>query len=169
MLLVRCERAGDVDTWLVLSRVLAAVTAVLVGLLAGGMVLIEVVLVPFWRGAPAADFREWFTAHSGRIRALMGSLGAGAGVVAAASAVAHVTEGGKGAPASVAAAGATAGVVGITVAVNGPANRRFAAGALTDNETEELLDRWARWHHARVVLGVAATVAAVLTLARRDA
>ena len=66
-----------------LSRALAIVTAVLVGLLAGGMVLIEVVLVPFWRGAPAADFREWFAAHSGRVRALMAPLGAGAGVVAA--------------------------------------------------------------------------------------
>jgi hypothetical protein len=132
------------------------------------MALIEVVLVPFWRGAPPADFRDWFAVHSGRIRALMGSLGSGAGVAAAASAVAHVAEGDKAAPASVAAVGATAGVVGITVAVHGPANRRFAAGALTDGETAELLDRWARWHHARVVLGVAATVAAVVTLARRD-
>jgi hypothetical protein len=153
----------------VLSRALAIVTAVLVGLLAGGMVLIEVVLVPFWRGAPAADFREWFAAHSGRIRALMVPLGAGAGVVAAASALAHVSEESEGAPASVAAAGATAGVVGITVAVNEPANRRFTTGGLTDDETAELLGRWARWHHARVVLGLAATVAAVVTLAQRGA
>jgi hypothetical protein len=153
----------------VLSRALAIVTAVLVGLLAGGMVLIEVVLVPFWRGAPAAEFRDWFAAHSGRLRALMAPLGAGAGVVAAASALAHVAEENKGAPASVAAAGATAGVVGITVAVNEPANRRFATGGLTDDETAELLGRWARWHHARVVLGLAAAGAAVVTLAQRDA
>jgi Domain of unknown function (DUF1772) len=152
----------------VLSRALAVVTAVLVGLLAGGMVLIEVVLVPFWRAAPAAAFREWFAAHSGRLRALMAPLGAGAGVVAAASALAHVAEENKGAPASVAAAGATAGVVGITVAVNEPANRRLTSDGLTDGETAELLGRWARWHHARVVLGLAATVAAVLTLAQRD-
>jgi anthrone oxygenase-like protein len=144
-------------------------TAVLVGLLAGAMVLIEVVLVPFWRGAPPADFHAWFAAHSGRIRALMGRLGAGAGVVAAASAVAHVAAGSKAAPASVAAAGATAGVVGITVAVNGPANHRFTTDALTDSETAELLGRWARWHHARVILGLAATVAAALTLAQREA
>ena len=133
------------------------------------MVLIEVVLVPFWRGAPAADFREWFAAHSGRVRALMAPLGANAGAVAAASALAHVAEGNEGAPASLAAAGATAGVVGITVAVNEPANRRFTTSGLTDDETAALLGRWARWHHARVVLGLAATVAAVLTLAQRDA
>jgi hypothetical protein len=153
----------------VLSRALAVVTAVLAGLLAGGMALIEVVLVPFWRGAPPAEFRDWFAAHSGRIRAVMVPLGAGAGVAATASALAHVAEGSKGAPASVAAAGATAGVVGITAAVNEHANRRFEAGALTDSETAELLGRWARWHHVRVVLGLAATLAAVLTVAQRDA
>jgi hypothetical protein len=153
----------------VLSRAFAVVTAVLVGLLAGAMLLIEVVLVPFWRGARAADFREWFAANSGRIRALMVPLGAGAGGVATASALAHVAEGRKGAPASMVAAGATIGVVGITVAVNEPANRRFTTGGLTDGETAELLGRWARWHHARVVLGLAAAVAAAVTLAQREA
>ena len=151
-----------------LSRVLAVASAVLVGLLAGAMVLIKVVLVPFWRGAPPAAFRDWFTAHSGRIRALMVPLGTGAGIVAAASAVAHVAQGSRAARASVAAAGATAGVVGITVAVNEPANERFTAGALTDSETAQLLGRWARWHDARVILGLAATLAAVLALAQRE-
>jgi hypothetical protein len=153
----------------VLSRALAVLTAVLVGLLAGGMVLIEVLLVPFWRGVPPAEFRDWFAAYSGRIRALMVPLGAGAGVVGAASAVAHVAEGREGAPASVAAAAATAGVVAITITINEPANNRFTSGALTDSETAELLGRWARWHHVRVILGVAATVAAALALTRREA
>ena len=76
-----------------LSRPLAVVPAVLTGLLAGGMVLIEVVLLPFWRGTSAADFRDWFTAHSGRMRDLMVPLGAGAGTVGAASAVTHLAEG----------------------------------------------------------------------------
>jgi hypothetical protein len=154
----------------VLSRALAVSTAVLVGLLAGGMVLIKVVLVPFWRGAPPADFRDWFAAHSGRIRALMVPLGAGAGVVGAASAVVQLVQGRReSAPASVAAAGATAGVVAITVTVNEPANHRFVGGALTDSETAELLGRWARWHDVRVVLGLAAAVAAALALAHHDA
>jgi hypothetical protein len=61
----------------VLSRRLAVLTTVLVGLLAGGMVLIEVALVPFWRSASPAEFRTWFAAHSGRLRALMVPLVAG--------------------------------------------------------------------------------------------
>jgi hypothetical protein len=131
------------------------------------MVLIEVVLVPFWRAAAPAQFREWFTAHSGRIRALMVPLGVGAGLASAASAVAQVTERDRSGPAAVVAAGATVGVLAITVTVNEPANHRFVAGELTGPETTELLNRWARWHHVRVVLGLVAAGAATLALAER--
>jgi len=130
------------------------------------MVLIELVLVPFWRGVAPAEFRAWFVAHSEGLRALMVPLGAGSGLVAAASALTHVAQRRDGAAASVATAGATAGVVAITITVNEPANHRFTGGALTDSETTELLERWARWHHVRVVLGLTATVAAAVTLAR---
>lgn len=149
------------------SRPLALLAAVTAGLLAGGMVLIEVVLVPFWRAAPPAEFREWFTAHSGRIRALMVPLGVGAGLASAASAVAQVTERDRSGPAAVVAAGATVGVLAITVTVNEPANHRFVSGELTGPETTELLNRWARWHHVRVGLGLAATGAAPLALVQR--
>jgi len=128
------------------------------------MVLIEVVLLPFWRGSSPGDFRTWFAAHSGRIRNLMIPLGFGAGSIGAASAIAHVVEGRRSAPVSVVGAVATAGVIGITVTVNEPANHAFTDGALTDAETEALLRRWARWHHGRVLLGVAAAIAATATL-----
>ena len=50
------------------SRPLALLTAVLTGLLAGGMVFIEAVLLPFWRGASPAVFRDWFAANVDRIQ-----------------------------------------------------------------------------------------------------
>ena len=143
-----------------LTRLLAMVTAVLTGLLAGGMIVIEVVLLPFWRGLPPVDFRQWFTAHADRIRSLMIPLGAGAGVTTAASAAVQVARGHCGGAASVAAAAATAGVIAITVTVSEPANHRFTGGGLTDEETTDLLRTWARWHHVRVALGLVATVAA---------
>ncbi len=146
-----------------LSRPLALVSAVLAGVLTGGMVLIELVLVPFWRALPPAGFRAWFAAHSGRIRALLVPLGAATGIACTASAV-QVGGGRRGRPASVAAAGAEAGVIAVTVTVNEPANHRFTSGTLTDAETTELLRRWARWHHLRVVLGLVATVAAAWAL-----
>ena len=151
------------------SRALAGVSAVLVGGLTGGMVLIKLVLVPFWREAPPAGFRDWFAAHSGRIRTLMLPLGAGAGIATTASAVAQVAESRESAPAAVVAAGATAGVVAPAATVNEPANDRFISGELTDSETAELLGRWARWHDVRVVLGLTAALAAALSLVQHDA
>lgn len=148
----------------VLSRPLALVSTVLTGVLTGGMVFIEVVLLPFWRGLPPAEFRAWFASHAGRIRALMVPLGAATGIACTASASARVAGGRRGGPAAVAAAGAAAGVIAVTVTVNEPANHRFAGRTLTDDGTTELLHRWARWHHVRVVLGLAATVAAAWAL-----
>src|SRR3712207_46446 len=107
-----------------LSRPLTLLTAVLTGLLAGGMVLIQVVLLPFWRTVPPADFRRWFSAHSGRIRTLMVPLGAGAGVAALGSAATRAAAARGSDPASLTAAAATAGVIAITVAVNEPADRK---------------------------------------------
>jgi hypothetical protein len=150
----------------VVARFLALLSAVLAGLLAGGMILIDVVLLPFWRAVPPEQFRTWFAAHSDRIRMVMIPLGAGAAAVNAASAAVHTAKGPRAGAASVAAA-AAAGVVAITVAVNEPMNHRFTAEQLTDAETASLLERWARWHRLRVALGVLATLGAASALMDR--
>jgi hypothetical protein len=121
-----------------LSRPLSLLSAVLTGLSAGGMVFIEVVLVPFWRGMSPAEFRHWFTEHSDRLRTLMVPLGAGAGIVSIASAATQQVERRN---AAVVAAAAAAGVIAITITVNEPANSQFTAGALSDGETRDLLDK----------------------------
>jgi len=141
------------------ARLLAPLSAVLTGLLAGGMVFIEVVLLPFWRGAPPAEFRRWFTAHSDRIRSIMIPLGAGAGAVSTAYAATRLADRRPDGPASTAAV-TNLGIIAITVIVNEPANHRFTGAALTDAETRRLLNRWARWHHIRVALGIVASAAA---------
>ena len=148
------------------ARFLALLSAVLAGLLTGGMVLIDVVLLPFWRGVPPEQFRTWFASHSDRIRTVMIPLGAGAAAMNAASAVVQTAKGPRAGAASMAAA-AAAGVVAITITVNEPINHQFTAGQLTDAETASLLDRWARWHRLRVVLGVLATLGAAFALTDR--
>ena len=150
----------------VIAGSLALFSAVLAGLLTGGMILIEVVLLPFWRGVPPEHFRTWFATYSDRIRTLMLPLGVGAAAVNAASAVAQSARGPQAGAASVAAA-AAAGVVAITITVNEPMNHRFAGEHLTDAETASLLERWARWHHFRVALGVLATLGAASALMDR--
>ncbi len=150
-----------------IARFLALLSAVLAGLLTGGMVLIDVVLLPFWRGVPPEQFRTWFAGHSDRIRTVMIPLGAGAAAVNAASAVVQTAKGPRAGAASMAAA-AAAGVVAITITVNEPINHRFTDEQLTDDETANLLDRWARWHRLRVGLGVLATLGAAFALTDRE-
>jgi hypothetical protein len=147
-----------------IRKPLRVATVGVVGMLAGAMLLIKLVLVPFWRGVPPREFRTWFGAHARRIRALMVPLGAaGLGTAGATAVVEASTEGAPG-TAGVAAA-ASAGVVAITLRVNEPANEKFEQIEFDDAETTALLERWARWHDVRVVLGLLGTAAAALTAA----
>ncbi len=144
------------------GRPLALVSAALISLLAGARLFLRIVLLPFWRGAAPAEFRSWFATHAGRIRALMLPLGA-ASVGATAERVVNRED----ARASAVAAAGAVGVVGITAAVNEPANRKFASEDLSDDETATLLARWQRWHDLRVLLGLIAAAAAVRALSDR--
>ena len=139
---------------------LGYLAALLLGLLAGAMLVIAVVLVPFWSGLPPAELRTWFARHAGRTGALMFPLG-GAAMVAAAGTWLAI----RGRWPALAAA-AAAGVVAVTLLVNEPANRRFAAPAyyMSDADTVALLGRWRRWHWLRVALGLVAFVAALRAL-----
>ena len=146
----------------VLARWLAFLAAIFGSLLAGGMLLIRVVLVPIWQSAAPSEFRSWFRAYSDRTRRLMRPLGAASAATATGSAVAQaVTADGAARVSSVTAAAAAVGVAAVTLAVNEPANARFVGDGLSDDETVALLARWARWHDVRVALGVIGTLAAV--------
>lgn len=149
-------------------RSLAILATTLMGLTSGAMLFIEVVLLAFWQGMAPSEFRAWFARHSGRIRALMAPLGAGSAAAGIGTAAAEAVTGDGPAPSTVVMAGAAVGVVAITLAINEPANEKFVEPDFDDAETVELLARWARWHHIRVVLGLLGTVAAGFTLGKRQ-
>jgi hypothetical protein len=135
-------------------------SAFLLGLLAGAMLLIALAVAPFWQSLPPAEFRAWFAANAFRIGRLMIPLGAAAALAAVAAALAA-----RGLPARrshLRAAACALGVAAITLAVNEPANERFAA--LGDAETRTLLARWVAWHWVRVALGVGGFLAALRAL-----
>jgi hypothetical protein len=142
----------------------AHLSALVLGLLAGAMLLVAATLFPYWRSLPPADFRLWFAAHSGRIGAVMLPLGAAAVVIATGALVLARSTPARGWLAA-AAAGAI-GVAAVTLLVNEPANHLFAGAALlTDAETRALLARWGRWHVVRLVLGTGGFVAALRAVA----
>ena len=153
----------------VLARSLSFASATLTGVLAGAMLFLRVVLLPFWQQLPPAEFRAWFEKHAPRIRALMVPLGVGAAATSVGAAVAQAARKEDTRPSSAAAAGAVA-VVAVTVTVNEPANEKFVSGDLDDDATVTLLARWARWHDVRVALGLSSAVAAAhgLSAARPD-
>ena len=139
-------------------------TAVLIGLLAGAMLLIAVAVVPFWRSLPPDEFRRWFFAHSRRIGRMMIPLGGSTALLSIAALVAS----GSGARRwSFGAALAATAIGAITLLVNEPANERFAAtNDLTDTETVALLQRWVTFHWIRVALGIAGLACAVEAVSR---
>ena len=142
---------------------LAYATALVIGLLAGAMLFIGVELVPFWQGLPPAEFRAWFALHSGRIGALMFPLGI-ASVVASLAALIRDRSGPNRLSYLVAFAGALAVAI-VTVAINEPANLRFAAPVgLSDADTIALLARWKVWHWIRVMFGLIAFAASLKAL-----
>src|SRR5881628_4079519 len=144
-------------------RAASIASAFLLGLLAGAMLLIALAVAPFWQSLPPAEFRAWFAANAFRIGRLMVPLGAAAALAAVAAALAG--RGAPGSPSLLRAAACAVGVGIVTLAVNEPANERFAApGALTDAETRALLARWVAWHWVRVGLGVGGFVAALRAL-----
>jgi hypothetical protein len=148
----------------VVRRAVAIAATVTTGLLAGGMLLIRVVLVPFWRGIPPREFRDWFASHSNRIRGVMVPLGTAAATSSAITALFELAADDGATASSAMAAVSAAGVGAITYAVNEPANEQFVREDLDDDVTTDLLGRWSRWHDLRVVLGVVSALAAARTL-----
>ncbi len=138
-----------------MARVLAHLSALVLGLLAGAMLFIGVVLVPSWQALPPAEFRVWFAANAPGIGRLMFPLGGAAALSAIAAWLAgRSARDGRAVWLGLAAAAAV-GVGVVTVLVNEPANERFAApNGLSDPETTALLAHWVRWHYMRVGLGL---------------
>ncbi len=149
-----------------MARPLAQISALLLGLLSGAMLLIAVSFVPFWRGLAPAEFRNWFSANSSSIGTLMFPLGTSSAI---ASVAAWMFAQGKasGRWRLLAMLGAL-GVVLITLFINEPANRLFAEpGVLNDTDTTALLSRWIAWHWTRLLLGIGAFYAAVTAIAEQ--
>ena len=70
---------------LLVGSALLMLTCLVLGLLAGGMLVIGVSFVSFWRSLSPAEFQAWFASHSHLIGRLMIPLGGGGVVVAVAA------------------------------------------------------------------------------------
>lgn len=150
-----------------LTRTIQDVTVVLLGLLAGAMLLIAVAFVGYWQSLEPEAFLAWFATHAHRIGGLMLPLGAAATAAAIGSAVATWRIGGPIRAWAVTAAVLALLVVVVYFAAHAPRNTAFAARSVAPENISRELGTWATWHWVRVVLGVGAFYTELLSIRSR--
>lgn len=150
----------------VVASALMMLACLVLGLLAGGMLVIGVAFVSFWKSLSPSDFQTWFASYSHLIGRLMIPLGVGS----VAAAVAALVAGWSG-PATRRRGLLVAALSAIGVMVTYPfffagTNESFVRGGLSDSAVRSLLDRWATWHWIRTGLGTVGFIAALRALQR---
>ena len=135
------------------------------GLLAGGMLVIGVAFVSFWQSLSPSDFQEWFASHSHLIGRLMIPLGTGSIVATLAALVVSWRDPARRLWSLIAALTAVGVMVTYPIFFAGT-NEAFVRGGLSDSAVRSLLDRWATWHWFRTGLGIVGFIAALRALRR---
>jgi hypothetical protein len=134
--------------------------------MAGGMLVIGVSFVSFWRSLTPTDFQAWFASHSHLIGRLMLPLGVGSVGATVATLVACWS--GPTTPRRwllIAALSAVGVMVTYPIFFAGT-NESLTRGDLSDSAVRALLDRWATWHWIRTGLGLVGFLAALRALQR---
>ena len=154
---------GSRDRSIVASALMLLACLVL-GLLAGGMLVIGIAFVSFWKSLSPSDFQAWFASYSHLIGRLMIPLGVGS-IAATVTTLLACWSG----PATrrrwllIAALSAIGVMVTYPIFFAGT-NEAFVRGGLSNSAVRSLLDRWATWHWIRTGLGIAGFLAALRAL-----
>jgi hypothetical protein len=148
----------------VVASTLLILMCLVLGLLAGGMLVIGVSLVSFWKNLSPSDFQAWFASHAHLVGRLMIPLGVGGIAVTVAAVVACWRGSAPGRRWLLIAAVSVMGVMVTYPLFFASTNEAFARGGLSDAAARALLDRWAAWHWIRTGLGALGFVAALRVL-----
>ena len=150
----------------VVASTLMILTCLVLGLLAGGMLVIGVSLVSFWKSLSPSDFQAWFASYSHLIGRVMIPLGIGGLAFAVAAVVVSWRGSATAGRWLLMAAGSTIGVMVTYPLFFEATNEAFVRGNLSDSAARSLLDRWAIWHWIRTGLGILGFIAALRALQR---
>ena len=145
----------------VVASTLLTLTYLILGVLAGGMLVIGVSLVSFWQSLSPSDFQVWFAAHSHLVGRSIIPLGVGAAVTGPRSSPAGAV---RRPSLALIAALAAMGVMVTYPCFFAATNAAFVRGGLSDAAARSLLDRWATWHWIRTGSGRVGFVAALRAL-----
>jgi len=148
----------------VVASTLVILTCLVLVLLAGGMLVIGVSFVSFWKSLSPSDFQAWFASHSHLVGRLMIPLGVGSIAVTVAAVVACWRGSAPSRRWLLIAAVSVMGVMVTYPLFFAATNEAFARGGLSEAVARSLLDRWATWHWVRTGLGALGFVAALRAL-----
>jgi Domain of unknown function (DUF1772) len=149
------------------SSTLMMLTCLVLGLLAGGMLVIGVSFVSFWKSLSPSDFQAWFASYSHLIGRLMIPLGAGSVAASVATLVTCWSGSATRRRWLLLAALSAIGVMVTYPIFFAATNEAFVRGGLSDSAVRTLLDRWATWHWFRTALGIVGFLAALRALHAR--
>jgi Domain of unknown function (DUF1772) len=139
-------------------------TCLVLGVLAGGMLVIGVSLLRFWQSLSPSDFQAWFASHAHLVGRLMIPLGVGGIAIKVAAVVACWRGSAMARRWLLVAAGSAMGVMVTYPLFFGATNEAFVRGGLSDSAARALLDRWVTWHWCRTGLGALGFIAALRAL-----
>ena len=154
----------DSDDRSAVASTLLVLNCFVLGLLAGGMLVIGVSFVSFWKSLSPSDFQTWFASHSHLIGRVMIPLGIGGVAVTVAAAVACWWGAATRRRWLLIALLAAIGVMITYPLFFAGTNESFVRGGLSDGVARSLLDRWALWHWVRTALGMIGFFAALRAL-----
>jgi len=147
-----------------LSRWIAAIAVIVLGISAGAMLAEGAVLVPYWRSLPAGDFLRWFADNEPRLVAFYGPLEMAAAALTLVAAAVYAARGRPGTGLLAVSVLLVAGVLALYPIYFRDVNARFVAGTIDAAGVTAELARWSSWQWVRVSMGIGALVAAVAAL-----
>lgn len=147
------------------TKLVQLLTVVLNSAFIGGMVLIAIVIVPFWQSSQSQQFLDWFSTYSGSIGSIMIPLGPGVLVLAITGFFLSKTN---------------KKLWGLTIAftlVNImyfpiyflPTNNSFAEQTIEVTKVSAELSTWLNFHWQRMFFAFAALITSILAIIKNNA
>ena len=126
------------------------------GVFAGANLTEAFVLVPYWRSLDAVDFYRWYAANDKRLLRFFTPVTAVAAVSTIAAAIAFSSTLARGSWCVLAAALLSAVCAAMFPLYFAGVNAAFSAASIPSDRLPAELARWARWHHVRTAVALAA-------------
>lgn len=131
----------------------------------GAMILIGLVLVPFWRTVEPQAFLDWFTTYSGSIDSLMFPFGPGVLILAVVAFFLRKEQ------------RVLWGLTALLILANilyyfiyfRPTNSSFAQQTMGTHEVGEELSVWLTYHWQRIIFALGALITSILAISKTSA